>query len=237
MNKIFSTSLAIAGLSFSATAFSASCADINYVSGSYPEGTDYPLKGVATAYNHDADWNYSGETADFATSAGYLGSDEYNYQDFKWRAKTAVTFPFRGPNWVTVFDPVTELTHCNNVFVQEKPKATNPTLNVTSNGESAYVSLNYEIDSYSKAARNNDGVITTFYWEHNGSGIQNAAGTVYRTALTGSASRYIDFPSTTGTYSFSASVSDGTYKTTLFLGNYVVQGGGTKPPCPTCEVP
>lgn len=237
MKKIVCAATASACLSISATALSASCENAGYDSSNYPKGNEYPLKGVSTSYSHDADWNYSGEVATFFTSSGFTGDDEYNYQDFKWRAKESLKFTSRGPQWVAVIDPLISAIHCNNVFIQEKPKASNPKLNVSSTNQSAYVSLNYEVDSYSKAARENRDVKITFYWERNG--ITNTAGTLLRSSLSGGAARYIQIPTVAGTYNISASVYDGTYTTTLYLGSHVEDGSdhGTIPPCPTCDIP
>lgn len=237
MKRIVCSLIATACLSASATALSASCESAGYNSSNYPKGNEYPLRGASTTYSHDADWNYRDKVATFFTSSGLSGEDEYNYQDFKWRAKKSFKFTSRGPHWVAVIDPVISAIHCNNVFVQEKPKVSNPKLNVIPSSQSAYVSLNYEVDSYSKAARENKDVKITFYWERNG--ITNTAGTLLYSSLSGGAARYIQIPTVAGTYNISASVYDGKYTTTLFLGSHVEDGSdhGTIPPCPTCDIP
>ncbi|WP_445357349.1 hypothetical protein ACJJIC_15440 [Microbulbifer sp. ANSA002] len=159
MNGIIKIIFMVLGLTISSAVFSAICTTNGYGPSSYPKGSEYPAVGVTTNFYLDAHRFYhSGKSALFPTSTGYGASDYYNYQDFRWRAKEPIIFTTRGPHWVTVLDPLSGKTICNDVLVQNKP-----VMNLLSFGSSNRTAkLSCTVDEYSRFARENKAMQSSF---------------------------------------------------------------------------
>ncbi|WP_444890085.1 hypothetical protein [Microbulbifer sp. DLAB2-AA] len=231
MNKIIKITSAVLGLTISSAVFSATCSTSGYDPSSYPKGSEYPAVGVPTTFYHDTRHvDYSGKKATFSTSTGFMGWDEYNYQDFKWRAKESITFTTRGPHWVTVKDPLSAKTICNDVSVQNKPKMS--LLSFSSSDRTAKIS--YTVDEYSKFAKENKSMAIVFRWRSDFYGTTGSAGGVTINGLSGTVTGNISVPGGDDLYEIDAVLSDGTYTAAVNLG-YIRTQGDSNRPCERCN--
>lgn len=157
-----------------------------------------------------------------------MGYDEYNYQDFKYRAKKSITFNYRGPSWVYVYDPDKKIIFCNNVYVQNRPTISK----VSWSTQKKQAKVNYSVDTYSKIARQNKPRTITFRWREDTYGTEGTGATVSTSSLNGSATATLSFPGG-DIYSIEAKISDGTYSASVPIG--WINLGSAQPPCDRCN--
>ncbi|WP_444900490.1 hypothetical protein ACJJIX_20035 [Microbulbifer sp. VAAC004] len=196
------------------------------------KGDRYVIAGSTKTYEHEGGSAFYKETALFNTKEGYVGADDYSYQDFKWVAKKNINFPTRGSNYVSIGIPVPaevggKTNLCKNINVQSAPTISVKALNANA-GIYAAVNSSYDT-SYSKAALEGAKVTYTWYFSnmtYPGTNYQKVTTTPYTTV-------YTDFG---GTYMVMATINDGAHSKSVNLGQVRVAGGAT--PCdPFCTNP
>ncbi|MBU1619877.1 MAG: hypothetical protein KJ556_13905 [Gammaproteobacteria bacterium] len=192
------------------------------------EGPNHVLQGQNSRFKGNLFDIYA--YVNFNTSeSGYVGRDKSNldanaYRDVKFDRTHGY-----GLVWVTRAG----LCSAKGVWVQKKPSVSPITL--MGSGGSFIAEVSYQVDPYSKAAKDpaTDASIQ-FFWSGDDGGA--GASPAYKFSANSGTFRTFENPTYGGGYSVSARISDGNFSQLVQLGHVTVSGAPWRP-CPTCDIP